>query len=125
MLEGRLIWLALETLKLGISVVLDFGFWSRDERSALRWLATSAGASARVICLPLDRATQVDRIRHRWMHAPDETFKVTEADLDTWRVLFEVPDAAELNGAEPAGPPPVWSSWPDWAAARWPSLADD
>ena len=41
-LEGRLIWVALETLKQGTSVVLDFGFWSRDKRSALRWLATSA-----------------------------------------------------------------------------------
>ena len=29
-LEGRLIWVALETLKQGTSVVLDFGFWSRD-----------------------------------------------------------------------------------------------
>jgi hypothetical protein len=36
-LEGRLIHVALEVLPLGISVVLDFGFWARDERSALRW----------------------------------------------------------------------------------------
>jgi len=28
-LEGRLIWLALEALRLGTNVVLDFGFWSR------------------------------------------------------------------------------------------------
>jgi len=31
-LEGRLIWLALDALRLGTSVVLDFGFWGRDER---------------------------------------------------------------------------------------------
>lgn len=43
-LEGRLIWVALQTLRLGTSVVLDFGLWGRDERSALRWLARSAGA---------------------------------------------------------------------------------
>lgn len=30
-LEGRLIWLALEVLRLGTNVVLDFGLWSRDE----------------------------------------------------------------------------------------------
>jgi predicted kinase len=40
-LEGRLIQVALEVLRLGTSAVLDFGFWSRDERSALRWLASS------------------------------------------------------------------------------------
>src|SRR5690242_13676660 len=28
--EGRLIWLALDVLRLGTSVVLDFGLWSRD-----------------------------------------------------------------------------------------------
>lgn len=38
-LEGRLIMVALRTLRLGTSVVLDFGLWGRDERLALRWLA--------------------------------------------------------------------------------------
>lgn len=54
-LEGRLIWLALEVLRLGTSVVLDFGFWARDERSALRWLARSAGVSCQVEYLPVER----------------------------------------------------------------------
>ena len=44
-LEGRLISVALQALRLGTSVVLDFGLWGRDERSALRWLARSAGAA--------------------------------------------------------------------------------
>jgi predicted kinase len=35
-LEGRFIWVALEALRLGTNVVLDFGFWGRDERSSLR-----------------------------------------------------------------------------------------
>src|SRR6185437_9769057 len=43
-LEGRLISVALQALRLGTSVVLDFGLWGRDDRSALRWLARSAGA---------------------------------------------------------------------------------
>jgi hypothetical protein len=43
-LEGRLIWLAPEVLRLGTIVVLDFGLWTRDERSSLRWLAGSVGA---------------------------------------------------------------------------------
>lgn len=44
-LEGRLICTAMQALRLGTSVVLDFGFWAWDERSALRRLARSAGAS--------------------------------------------------------------------------------
>ena len=58
-LEGRLIWIALETLRLGTNVILDFGLWSRDERSALCWLARSSGASCRMVYLPVDRTTQL------------------------------------------------------------------
>lgn len=120
-LEGRLVWLALEALKVGCSVVLDFGFWGRDERSSLRWLAESVGAECQVEYLPVDRATQLERIHHRWRRTPGETFEITAADMDRWRALFEVPDEAELAGHGLAGPPEGWASWRDWAADRWPS----
>ena len=44
-LEGRLISVALQALRLATSVVLDYGLWGRDERSGLRWLARSAGGN--------------------------------------------------------------------------------
>jgi predicted kinase len=123
-LEGRLIWLALEALRLGTNAVLDFGFWSRDERSSLRWLARSAGASCQVVYLPADRATQMERIQARWLRTPGETFMMTDADVDRWRTQFDEPDVTELAGGEIADPPAGWSSWYTWAAERWPSLAD-
>src|SRR3954453_1745524 len=52
-LEGRLISVALQALRLGTSVVLDYGLWGRDERSALRWLARSVRASCQVVYLPV------------------------------------------------------------------------
>jgi predicted kinase len=124
-LEGRLIWLALEALRLGTNVVLDFGLWGRDERSSLRWLARSVGASSRIIYLPVDRATQIERIQHRRISTPHETFVITEADVDRWRSQFEAPDASELAEEEIASPPPAWSDWAAWAAERWPSLSGD
>ena len=124
-LEGRLIWLALEALRLGTNVVLDFGFWGRDERSSLRWLARSVGASSEIIYLPVDRATQIERIQHRWTRTPHETFVITEADVDRWRSQFEAPDAAELAEEEIANPPPAWSDWAAWAAERWPTSSGD
>jgi predicted kinase/streptomycin 6-kinase len=123
LLEGQLIVLALQALRLGTNVVLDFGLWGRDERSALRWLATSAGASCQVIYLPVDEDVQRARIAHRQATAPDATFPMTEADIDTWRKQFQAPDAAELSDGEPIPePPPGWPGWPEWAAHRWPSL---
>ena len=32
-IEGRLVGIALRALELGVSVVLDFGLWGKDERS--------------------------------------------------------------------------------------------
>ncbi|MEV0351835.1 ATP-binding protein [Nonomuraea sp. NPDC050680] len=123
LLEGRLIALALRALRLGTNVVLDFGLWSRDERSALRWLAASAGAACQVIYLSIDKDVQRARIAHRQATAPHTTFPMSEADIDTWRKQFQAPDAAELGGGGIPGPPPGWLGWPEWAADRWPSLA--
>jgi predicted kinase len=123
-LEGRLISLALQALRLGTSVVLDFGLWGRDERSALRWLARSAGASCQVIYLPVDKDAQLARIAHRQATAPHLTFPMSEADVDQWRTEFQVPDAAELDGGEIPAPPAGWAGWPQWAADHWPSCTD-
>ena len=124
-LEGRLIRVALQALRLGTSVVLDFGFWSRDERSSLRRLARSSGASCEVVYMPVDRDAQLARIAHRQATAPHRTYPMTEADLDRWREQFQVPESAELGAGEIPDPPAGWPDWPQWAANRWPSLADD
>jgi predicted kinase len=123
-LEGRLISVALQALRLGTSVVLDFGLWGRDERSALRWLARSAGASCQVVYLPVDKDIQLARIAHRQATAPHQTFPMAEADIDGWRQQFQVPDAAELGGGKVPRPPAGWPGWPEWAGDRWPSLTD-
>src|ERR1700749_3254412 len=120
-LEGRPISAALQVLRLGTSVVLDFGLWGRDERSALRWLAGSAGGACRVVYLPVDRDVQLARIAHRQATAPHRTFPMTEADVDAWREQFQVPDAAELGGGEIPAPPAGWPGWPQWAADHWPT----
>ncbi|MEU8821404.1 ATP-binding protein [Actinoplanes sp. NPDC048796] len=122
LLEGLLITMAIDTLRLRLSVVLDFGLWSRDERSALRWLAASAGAASEIVYLPVDRAEQWSRIQNRWKHTPERTFPMAEAELGPWREMFEVPGADELSGSFP---PPEDESWLDWAQRFWPSLRWD
>ena len=123
-LEGRLISVALQALRLGTSVVLDFGLWGRDERSALRWLARSAGAACQVVYLPVDKDVQLARIAHRQATAPDRTFPMTEADVDAWREQFQEPDAAELDGGEIPDPPAGWPGWAQWALEQWPTCTD-
>ncbi|MCS7476912.1 AAA family ATPase [Umezawaea endophytica] len=123
LVEGRLIALALRALSVGTDVVLDFGLWGRDERSALRWLAVSVGASCRVVYLPVAEDVQRARIAHRQATAPHTTFPMAEADIGVWRDQFQAPDAAELRGGPTIpNPPSGWTGWQAWAVDRWPSL---
>ena len=121
-LEGRLVSVALQVLALGTSVVLDFGFWGRDERSSLRALAAEVGVAAEVVYLPVDRGTQRARVSRRWSETPAETFAMTDEEIDASRQVFEVPEDDELSGGPVPAPPKGSGGWPAWAAARWPSL---
>jgi predicted kinase len=122
LLEGRLVALAIDALRVGTSVVLDFGFWSRDERAALRWMATAVGASCEIVYLPVDRDVQWRRIQDRWERTPELTFPMAESELDPWREHFQIPDADELAGTSLPAPPPGDASWFAWASRFWPSL---
>lgn len=123
LLEGRLVALALDVLRLGVSVVLDFGLWSRDERSALRWMAAEVGASCQVVYLPVEPEVQWSRIQARWSSTPEQTFPMAEEEIAGWEEGFEVPDADELSGSSLPSPPAGDRTWFDWAQRFWPSLA--
>jgi predicted kinase len=43
-IEARLLQIGLRALELGNNVVIDYGLWGRDERSALRQAAADLGA---------------------------------------------------------------------------------
>jgi predicted kinase len=120
-LEGRLIAVALETLRRGTDVILDFGLLGRDERTALRWLARAVGGFARVDFEPTDAAELRRRVRERWAAAPHTTFPMDDAFVDRQLLVFEVPTPDERTGAldpVPAG----FADWAAWASWRWPTL---
>jgi predicted kinase len=125
-LEGRLIWIALSALRVGVNVVLDFGVWGKDERSALRALAASAGATCELVYLHADHDEQWRRVQARSVTDAATTFEMTEADLEGWRQGFQAPDETELEGAKLDPPPDGFDTWEAWAAQWWPtSLPDD
>jgi predicted kinase len=124
-LEGRLIWLALSALRIGIHVVLDFGVWGKDERSALRALAASVGATSELVYLPVDEKEQWRRVRARPLRDAATTFEMTKADLERWRRIFQPPDTAELESADIDPPPEGFASWEAWVAQWWPTSLPD
>jgi predicted kinase len=123
-LEGRFIATALRALRLGSNVVLDFGVWARVERAALRWVASTVGADCELIYIAIDPAEQTSRINERFMNAPETTFPITQADLDEYRTIFQVPDTDELAATKVDAPPLGFGTWAAWVAERWPTSLD-
>jgi predicted kinase len=87
---------AARVLALGVDVVLDWGFWSRQERDDYRARAGALGASAEVRFLDASRDALWARLSARNDDLPPGTFVVTEAQLDLWWSWFEPPTADEL-----------------------------
>ena len=121
-IEGRLIAIALRALELGVDVVVDFGLWSRDERSALRQAAIAAGAKAEVRYLSLTPAEQRRRLDRRQAEEPHTTWHMSDEELATWASLIDVPTLGELDGSEPVGDAPApHATWDEWRLQRWPA----
>lgn len=120
-LEGRLIWLALCALRVGVNVVLDFGVWGRDERSALRALAASVGAVSELVYLLVDEEEQWRRVQAHSDTDALARFRMTRKDLDGWREGFQPPDAAELGSTDVDPPPAGFGTWEAWVAEWWPT----
>ena len=120
-IEGRLIQIGMRALELGISVVIDYGLWSRDERSALRQAAADIGAAVVICYFELTPAEQRKRLDQRLAEAPHESWPMSERELTEWASKFEKPTSAELDGSEPIGDPPGdFATWREWTEQRWP-----
>ena len=95
--EEQLWRLAREILRLGLSVVLDFGLWARTERDEMRQTARELGAGVELHYLDAPIEELWRRIEARNSEPPWDSHPIDRADLDRWARLFQAPDAAELG----------------------------
>jgi predicted kinase len=87
---------AKRALALGVDVVLEWGFWSRDERANYRAQAEALGAHVEVRFLDVPRDELWARLARRNAERPPGTFVVSEAQLDLWWSWFQPPTDDEL-----------------------------
>lgn len=99
--EHQLWQLAQEILRLGLSVVLDFGLWARVERDEMRSVARSLGAGVELRYLDVTADELWRRIAARNSQPPWDTHPIRRTDLDGWLEIFHAPDAAELALFDP------------------------
>ena len=99
--EQELWHLAHEILRLGLSVVLDFGLWARIERDEMRSAARGLGVGVELHYLDVPPDELWRRIQARNSEPPWDSHPIRRADLDGWRRRFQAPDAAELALFDP------------------------
>ncbi|MFD7932923.1 AAA family ATPase [Streptomyces sp. NPDC059755] len=96
-----------EHLKAGNDVVVDHGFWTPDDRTRWRTIATQAGATPVLVYLAASHAELWSRISKRnEAHADDpNSIYFSESDLQRYRTRFIPPESSEPHlkyGGDPA-----------------------
>ncbi len=89
--------MAKKLLSLEINVILDWGFWSREQRISYRRQAEAMGAQVETRFFDAGRDQLLERLSARNAELPPGTFTVSETELDRWLPWYELPCAEELK----------------------------
>src|SRR6478752_10457326 len=98
----RELWrLAQEIMRLGLSVVLDFGLWARTERDEMRSVARGLGVGVELHYLDVPADELWRRIQARNAEPPWNAYPIGRANFEEWLTIFQAPDAAEMALFDP------------------------
>jgi len=86
-------------LALGTNVILDFGFWAREEREDFRSRAKQLGASSEVHFLDVPSDELLRRLAKR-NGEPGLAFHIPKEMMGSWIAFFQKPDQDELRGRD-------------------------
>ena len=96
LIEAMLWSVASRALELGTNVILDFGFWAREEREDFRLRAKMLGASSEVHFLDVSEEELLRRLEVRNSQPSQEYFYISAEMIKPWIVFFQRPTADEL-----------------------------
>lgn len=100
LIEALLWQVASKALALGVNVILDFGFWAREEREDFRMRARLLGAGSEVHFLDVSEDELLRRMEKRNAEASHVTFVISAESMKRWFALFEAPTPDELERRE-------------------------
>jgi predicted kinase len=85
---------------LGTNVILDYGFWAREEREEYRLRAKKLGASSEVHYLDVPEDELLRRLEKRNSRPSQDSFLISEAAMKPWLAFFQKPTPDELERRE-------------------------
>ena len=96
-IETMLWHIARRALELGTNVILDFGFWAREEREDYRLRAKRLGASSEVHFLDVSEDELLRRLAIRNSQPSQVSFHISEESMKPWIAFFQRPTPDELE----------------------------
>ena len=100
LIEAMLWNIASRALGLGTNVILDFGFWAREEREEYRLRAKRLGAGSEVHLLDVPQEELLRRLAVRNSQPSQESFHISEESMKPWIEFFQRPTPEELEHRE-------------------------
>ena len=96
-----LLWnIASRALELGTNVILDYGFWAREEREDYRLRAKQLEASSEVHYLDVAEDELLRRLEKRNSRPSQESFLISAEAMKPWIAFFQKPTLDELERRE-------------------------
>ncbi len=96
LIEAMLWKIASRALELGTNVILDFGFWAREEREDYRLRAKQLGASSEIHFLDVSEDELLRRLEQRNSQPSQESFYISVEMMKPWIEFFQRPTPDEL-----------------------------
>jgi len=96
LIEDLLWQIAARALSLGINIILDFGFWAKEERDDYRSRARKLGARSEIVFMDVDEEELMKRVRMRNESLTNTVAYIPEEMMISWIRFFQRPDVDEL-----------------------------
>ncbi len=96
--------LTADLLRVGASVVIEWGTWARSERDVLLAIARDVGAFVHLEMLDPPLEVLWNRVQDRDREREVGSRGITRADMEEWSKIIERPTAGELADYDPMPP---------------------
>lgn len=103
LIEDMLWQIAARALSLGTNVILDFGFWAKEEREDFRLRAKKLGARSEIVFMDVDEKELMKRVKARNENLTNTIHYIPEEMMKSWIAFFQKPDINELLPIEKDG----------------------
>src|ERR1044071_9400126 len=100
LIESMLWNIASRALELGANVILDYGFWAREEREDYRLRAKQLGVSSEVHYQDVPEDELLKRLEKRNSRPSQESFLISQEAMKPWIAFFQKPTLDELERRE-------------------------